>query len=84
MMTLHKQEFRHATESTTLGAMEIKRLKHPTGKGNPIAVCDGMVPGLNIMVTTTGSKNWFLRATYAGRHREIGLGGYPEVTIERA
>lgn len=41
----------------------------------------GGVPGLALQVLPTGAKTWVLRAMVAGKRREMGLGGYPAVTL---
>lgn len=61
-----------------LSALETKRLKKP---GMNFV---GGVPGLALQVLPTGGRTWILRATIAGRRRDMGLGGYPEVTLARA
>ncbi len=40
--------------------------------------------GLYLRVAPGGSKGWMLRATIDGRRRDIGLGGYPSVSLVRA
>ena len=40
--------------------------------------------GLHLRVTASGSKSWFLRLTVNGRRRDIGLGGWPEVSLADA
>jgi len=35
-------------------------------------------------VTDSGSKSWFLRITVDGRRRDIGLGGWPDVSLADA
>lgn len=44
----------------------------------------GEVPGLALQVLPTGARTWVLRASVGGRRREMGLGGYPEVTLKAA
>lgn len=44
----------------------------------------GGVPGLLLRVNPTGSRQWFLRAMVGGRRRDIGLGGFEEVTLAQA
>ena len=44
----------------------------------------GGVAGLAINVTQTGSRSWILRYQIAGRRRDLGLGGYPDVTLAGA
>lgn len=43
---------------------------------------DGL--GLSLLVTPTGGRCWVQRLTIAGRVREMGLGGYPVVTLAQA
>lgn len=40
--------------------------------------------GLWLVVSTTGSKRWAYRFTIAGRVSEVGLGGYPVVSLAEA
>lgn len=44
----------------------------------------GDVPGLALQVLPSGSRSWVLRYCMKGRRREMGLGGYPEVTMKSA
>lgn len=44
----------------------------------------GGVPGLALQITKSGARSWVLRATVGSRRRDIGLGGYPGVTLARA
>lgn len=43
---------------------------------------DGL--GLYFVVTKSGSKQWVLRIHQDGKRRDIGLGGYPTVSLRRA
>ena len=43
---------------------------------------DGL--GLNLVVTASGSKQWVLRTMVNGKRKDIGLGGYPTVTLAKA
>ncbi|TVP86042.1 MAG: site-specific integrase [Thioalkalivibrio sp.] len=61
-----------------LSAVEVRRLKHPGYH----AV--GGVPGLHLQITPTGARSWILRAQVGNRRRDIGLGGYPEISIAQA
>jgi integrase len=61
-----------------LSALETKRLIMP---GMHFV---GGVPGLALQVLPSGGRTWILRATITGRRRDMGLGGYPEVTLARA
>ena len=40
--------------------------------------------GLYLRVEPSGSKQWILRVTIAGRRRHIGIGGYPAVSLKGA
>ena len=40
--------------------------------------------GLYLNVSATGSKSWVMRAVVSGRRRDIGLGGYPAVSLAKA
>ncbi len=44
----------------------------------------GEVPGLALQVLPTGGRTWILRAMIGGRRRDMGLGGYPGVTLAGA
>jgi integrase len=44
----------------------------------------GGVAGLALQVTAAGSRSWVLRAMMGGRRRDMGLGGYPDVTLAGA
>jgi integrase len=41
----------------------------------------GGVAGLALQVLPTGGRTWVLRATIGGKRRDMGLGGYPDVTL---
>lgn len=66
-----------------LSALEVKRLNH-SGKGGNIARAVGGVSGLLLQITPKGGRSWLLRTSIAGKRREIGLGGYPDVTLAQA
>jgi integrase len=61
-----------------LSAIEIQRLNTP---GYHAA---GTVPGLYFRVTETGARGWILRTVIGHRRRDVGLGGYPAVTLAMA
>ncbi len=61
-----------------LRPLEVQRLTKP----GLYAV--GVVPGLYLQVLPTGARTWILRAMVAGRRRDMGLGGYPAVTLAQA
>jgi Arm DNA-binding domain len=44
----------------------------------------GGVAGLALQVLPTGGRSWVLRATIGSRRRDMGLGGYPDVTLAGA
>lgn len=44
----------------------------------------GTVPGLYLWVRGSGTKNWVLRVVVNARRADIGLGGYPAVTLADA
>lgn len=66
-----------------LSPIEVKRLSHP-GKGRNAMFAVGGVSGLHLQITPAGSRSWILRATVGAKRRDIGLGGYPDVTLAQA
>lgn len=40
--------------------------------------------GLRFVVTPAGTRQWVLRITINGKRRDVGLGGYPAVSLETA
>lgn len=44
----------------------------------------GGVSGLYLQVLPTGGRSWVLRAAIAGRRRDMGLGGFPDVPLADA
>ena len=60
----------------TLTAQTVRATKRP-GK-----IYDG--GGLFLLVQPSGSKSWVLRTTINGKRRDIGLGGYPLVSLAQA
>lgn len=62
----------------TLSALEVARLVKP----GLYAV--GGVAGLSLQVMDTGARSWILRVMVGGKRRNIGLGGYPDVTLAGA
>src|SRR5690554_3550466 len=44
----------------------------------------GGVPGLKLQVTPSGARSWVLRIKVGDKRREIGLGGFPGVTLAEA
>ena len=49
---------------------------------NPGRYSDGA--GLHLFINGSGRKSWVQRITVDGRRRDIGLGGYPKVTLSQA
>ena len=41
-------------------------------------------PTLYLLINRGGSKNWIQRVTINGRRRDMGLGGFPMVTLAKA
>ncbi len=66
-----------------LSALDVKRLAHPGGKRNVLFSVGG-VPGLHLQVTPKGGRSWVLRAKVGTLRRDIGLGGFPAVTLSQA
>jgi len=66
-----------------LSAIEVKRLLHP-GIGGNVTFAVGGVSGLLLQMTPTGGRTWLLRVSIGGKRREIGLGGFPEVSLAQA
>ncbi|MGB2248373.1 MAG: tyrosine-type recombinase/integrase [Alcanivorax sediminis] len=71
-----------------LTATEIKRLTHSISKttGKPYNALHpvGGVAGLLMQVTPSGAKSWIYRTTVGEKRRNIGLGGFPDVTLAGA
>lgn len=44
----------------------------------------GGVAGLYLQVLPTGARSWVLRVMVAGKRRDMGLGGFPDVTLAQA
>lgn len=61
-----------------LSALEIRRLKRP---GLHAA---GGVDGLQLQVKQSGARSWILRIKIGDKRPDLGLGGYPDTTLEQA
>jgi len=61
-----------------LSAALVRRLKRP----GLHAV--GGVDGLHLRIKPTGASSWMLRVKVGNRRPDIGLGGFPDVTLEQA
>lgn len=66
-----------------LGPLDVKRLVHGGGKGKAMVAVGG-VNGLYLQLTPKGGKTWVLRMLVGSRRRDIGLGGFPTVTLAQA
>jgi integrase len=44
----------------------------------------GGVSGLYLQVIESGARSWLLRALMGGKRRDMGLGGFPDVTVAQA
>lgn len=66
-----------------LSSLEVKRLEHP-GTGKNVTFAVGGVAGLILQITPNGGRSWLLRMKVGDKRREIGLGGYPTVTLAQA
>lgn len=67
-----------AKKAKELSALEVGRLTAP---GLHFV---GGVAGLALQVTTAQSRSWILRVMIGGKRREMGLGGYPDVSLAGA
>lgn len=67
-----------ARKAKELSALEVNRLTAP---GLHFV---GGVAGLALQVTVFGARSWILRVMIAGKRREMGLGGFPDVTLAGA
>ena len=69
--------------ASELTAIDVKRLAHPGGKRNVLFSVGG-VPGLHLQLTPNDGRSWVLRAKVGAMRRDIGLGGFPGVTLSQA
>ena len=65
-------------QAKELSALEVGRIK----QAGMHAV--GGVPGLHLQVLPSGGRSWILRTVMGGKRCQIGLGGYPAVTLALA
>lgn len=66
-----------------LSPLEVKRLER-SGQGGNVTFAVGGVSGLLLQITPNGGRTWLLRAQVGDKRREIGLGGFPDVTLAMA
>lgn len=69
--------------ASELTALDVKRLTHPGGKQN-ILFSVGGVPGLHMQITPNGRRSWVLRVKVGTLRSDLGLGGFPGVTLAMA
>lgn len=67
-----------ARKATEMGPLAVSRLTSP---GLHFV---GGVAGLALQVTPSGARSWVLRFMVSGKRREMGLGGFPDVTLAGA
>jgi hypothetical protein len=65
-------------KAAELGALQMSRLLKP----GTHAV--GAVVGLKLKINDAGAWSWVLRATVAGKNRDMRLGGFPDMTPAQA
>ncbi len=65
-------------KAAEMGALAVSRLSAP---GMHFV---GGVSGLALQVLPTGGRSWVLRVMVGGRRRDMGLGGFPDVTLAGA
>ncbi|MCH8337147.1 MAG: DUF4102 domain-containing protein [Proteobacteria bacterium] len=61
-----------------LSAIEVNRIVKPGLR----AV--GGVAGLHLQIKDSGARSWILRVKIGSKRRDIGLGGFPDVTLRAA
>ncbi|MCF1707533.1 integrase arm-type DNA-binding domain-containing protein [Tabrizicola sp. J26] len=66
-----------------LGPLDIKRMVR-LGRDKTEMFSVGGVSGLYLQVLPSGAASWLLRVMVGEKRREIGLGGYPDVTLAAA
>lgn len=62
-----------------LSATEVKRLA-----GKPGLHAVGGVSGLHLQVSSKDARSWVLRTLIGSKRRDMGLGGYPDVSLAQA
>lgn len=66
-----------------LTALDIRRFEPPQGKGKALHAVGG-VAGLYLQISQGGGKSWILRTVVGKSRRDIGLGGFPSVSLSQA
>ncbi|WP_165943413.1 tyrosine-type recombinase/integrase [Roseicella aquatilis] len=64
------------------GNLDVKGIDALKPRASTYRVSDG--GGLLLEVRPTGAKVWLCRLTVAGKRRDMGLGGYPAVSLKNA
>jgi integrase len=64
------------------GNLDVRSIDAAKPRTTPYRLSDG--GGLLLEVRPTGGKIWTVRITVAGKRRDIGLGGYPTVSLKDA
>lgn len=64
------------------GNLDVKTIEAARPRQAPYRLSDG--GGLLLEVRPTGGKIWTVRITVGGKRRDLGLGGYPGVTLKEA
>lgn len=65
-------------KAAEMGPLAVSRLTRPG------LTMVGGVAGLGLLVSQSGARSWVLRAKVGEKRRDIGLGGYPDVTLAQA
>lgn len=66
-----------------LSALEVKNLAY-SGQGRNSLHAVGGVAGLQLQITPNGGRSWVLRVKVGEKRRDLGLGGFPTVTLAQA
>lgn len=67
-----------------LSPIAVKRLSHSGGSRANELFAVGGVTGLYLQISTKGTRSWILRFKLGGKRRDLGLGGYPDVSLAQA
>ena len=67
-----------ARKARELSAIEVSRLKEPG------LHAIGGVAGLHMQINKNAARSWILRAMIGSKRRDMGLGGFPDVTLAGA
>lgn len=64
------------------GNLDVRTIEAAKPRSTPYRLSDG--GGLLLLVKPTGAKVWMARITTGGKRRDMGLGGYPAVSLREA